>query len=287
MGGSVVSLDYQFAPIDVRIEGHPRAWVAGVEAMGLWLWGMVHARQHATLGRLSRAAVMGAWGGKRNGVLVERLVDSGLWVVCEGGWEIHNFELKAGGRSKSTDRVKRHRDRVKRESVVSVTAAETVSGVSVTRSNETFGSMSMSVSASESDPDLASEPPSWFPTALAVIEMNVGEKLDAGEAWLRYRGHRSKKRESISQHDAEYWLTTVMVKENRAAREEAHRRTERDVARDAGFKAERAALLPKAPKAENSTKLFKEREQWARDAGAPDPEAQARLNKLLGKVGSS
>lgn len=127
------------------------------------------------------------------------------------------------------------------------------------------------------------ERPPWFDQAIEVIAMNTGVTLAPGEAWLRYDGHRAGKGIAPTVRDAQYWLTTVMVPEQR----EVKRRESRDVARDAGFKAERAALLPKAPKPENSTKLFKEREQWARDAGAPDPEAQARLNKLLGKVGSS
>ena len=41
-----------------------------------------------------------------------------------------------------------------------------------------------------------------------------------------------------------------------------------------------------APKPQDSRKTFQERDAWVTEAGAPDPEAQARLNKLLGKVGT-
>jgi hypothetical protein len=213
--GIDVSLDFEFAPIDVRIEGHPKAWRAGPEAMGLWLWGMVHARQHKTGGVLDRASVLGAWGGKRNAALAKKLEAAGLWIVRDdGGWDIHNFDSKTAGRSKSTERVKRFRERSR--------------NVSETRSTETSASLSVSVSSSVSSPDLASTPPTWFPTALDVIEMQTGERLPAGEAWLRYSGHRAGTDKVMSQPDAQYWLTTVMVREAKAAREEASRRGERD-----------------------------------------------------------
>lgn len=140
-----MTLKYQFQPIDVKIEGHPKAWASGVEAMGLWLWGMVHARAHRTGGRLERPAVLGAWGGKRNIMLAKRLVDSGLWVAqADGAWLIWNYEEKSAGNSnasKSTPRVKRFRERERN-------AGETLSE---TPFHETSASMSMSSSVSLSD----------------------------------------------------------------------------------------------------------------------------------------
>lgn len=93
-------LGYEFAPIDVSITTHPKAYAAGVEAMGLWLWGVAFAKQHNTGGRLPRAVVLAAWGGKRNAVLAKRLVDAGLWILRDDGdWDIHNYAKKGPERA--------------------------------------------------------------------------------------------------------------------------------------------------------------------------------------------
>ncbi len=84
-----------FAGIDVNIVTHEKALSAGVEAMGLWLWGMCQSQIQATNGRLARVAVLTAMGGRRNVVLAKRLVDSGLWIANEdGSWSIWNYEKK-------------------------------------------------------------------------------------------------------------------------------------------------------------------------------------------------
>jgi hypothetical protein len=113
-----MSLGYEFAPIDVTILTHPRAFAAGVDAMGLWLWGMAFAKWQRTSGRLHRVAVLAAWGGKRNIMLAKRLVESGLWIARDDGdWEIHNFEKKGPGSAfnstSSTERMRRLRERRK------------------------------------------------------------------------------------------------------------------------------------------------------------------------------
>ncbi len=83
-----------FAGIDVNIITHEKALAAGVEAMGLWLWGMCYAQSHQTNGRLARIAVLTAMAGKRNASLAQRLVDAGLWLVDESGWRIWNYDKK-------------------------------------------------------------------------------------------------------------------------------------------------------------------------------------------------
>jgi hypothetical protein len=84
-----------FAGIDVNIITHEKALLAGVEAMGLWMWGMCYAQTHGTDGRLPRVAVLAAFMGKRNIMLAGRLVASGLWVANEdGSWSIWNYEKK-------------------------------------------------------------------------------------------------------------------------------------------------------------------------------------------------
>lgn len=209
-----MSLGYEFAPIDVRIEGHPKAWRAGPEAMGLWLWGMVHARAHKTGGRLSRVAVLGAWGGKRNVMLAKRLADCGLWVLRDDGdWDVFNFEEKGpGGRADgepmtSTERVKAFRKR-KRET------GETRFG---------NGSPSVSVSSSVSVSDLSSGSdagamPEWFAGSCDAAAMALGGAVDDRPArWAEYASSRDRKTWAKNHGDAVGWLTTVLRSERRSA----------------------------------------------------------------------
>lgn len=84
-----------FAGIDVNIITHPKAGDAGIEAMGLWMWGMCYAQLHATDGALPRKFVLGALHGRRNIMLAARLVAARLWTANEdGSWQIYNYGLK-------------------------------------------------------------------------------------------------------------------------------------------------------------------------------------------------
>lgn len=153
-----MSLDYEFAPIDVSIMTHPKACAAGPEAMGLWLWGQTYAKHHGTDGRLHRAAVLAAWGGRRNIMLAKRLEDAGLWLAREDGdWDIYNFGRKSPGMRtrgsepprSSTDRVRLHRSKKKAEVVQDEThVTETETGE--TRFGNGNGSPSPSPSPSPS-----------------------------------------------------------------------------------------------------------------------------------------
>jgi hypothetical protein len=175
-----VGLDYQFSPIDVNITTHPKAFAAGVEAMGLWLWGMTHARQHRTGGRLHRAAVLGAWGGRRNVMLAKRLVEAGLWVQRDDGdWDIWNFERKAEGTSSSKDRMRRLRASKKRDGV---TPSDANSDVTC----DAQCSMSISTSISSS-PDLASPSPEPVTGVRLKPERVLGLDGEGGAAWQAWR----------------------------------------------------------------------------------------------------
>lgn len=207
-----MALDYEFAPIDVSIATHPKAFKAGVEAMGLWLWGQVHAKEHRTGGRLTRAAVFGAWGGRRNVVLAQRLVTAGLWILRDDGdWDIHNFDKKGPGqrkasRSSSADRMARKRERD--ASPASVTSSQSdASQVTVTST-----SVSSSVSNS-SDPDLASPPDWWVGSCDAAAMAAMGECNDRLARWVEYVGSRHRKRWAIGHVDAVTWLTAVLRSE--------------------------------------------------------------------------
>lgn len=229
-----MTLGYEFAPIDVSIMTHPKAFAAGVEAMGLWLWGMAYAKQHRTDGRLHRAAVLGAWGGRRNVILAKKLVEAGLWTARDDGdWDVHNFEKKSSRSSSSAERMRRLRDK-RRESDAPSDADVTSPTVTSDASPVTVCSTSPSTSVS-SDLDqggAGGSPPEWFVGVIDTVTMGTGETLSAGEVWLRYRGHRHSVGKPMNRPDAEYWVTSVVVPEVR----ETRRRAARDRERDAKFK---------------------------------------------------
>ena len=238
-----MSLDYEFAPIDVDIITHPR--VADIDksirsaAFGLWVWGQCYARLHKTGGFLKRSAVLVALavGEAVNMKLAGALHACGLWVERPdfSGWDIHNFERKAGGRSPGAERTARYRS--KRQSSPpppSHEASHVTSPVTplVTTSDVTgvtSASYSPSFSSSESSSGERERGlrPEWFDEVLSTIEMTCEPIADPGAAWLRYRGHRAKKREPMGREDAEYWLTTVVVAEQRKERELARERKDR------------------------------------------------------------
>jgi hypothetical protein len=244
-----MGLDYEFAPIDVDIISHPKAFMAGVEAMGMWLWGQAHCKLHNTGGRISRAAALAAWGGRRNVMLIKKLVGAGLWVAREDGdWDVWNHDRKTPGGSSSADRMRKLRAKRRDEAdVTGDTLSDTQSDV--TKRHRCSPSPSVSLSASDLPP-IASvteagavvEPPAWFVTAIEVIAMNTGVALPACEAWLRYEGHRAGKGIEPTAKDAQYWLTTVMVPEAR----EVTRRASRDADRDAKFASRGPLVQPVA-----------------------------------------
>lgn len=200
-----MSLGYEFAPIDVSITTHPKAFAAGVEAMGLWLWGMAYAKQHRTGGHLHRAAVLGAWGGKRNIMLAKKLVEAGLWIAREDGdWNIHNFERKSAGRRKpsespgsSTPRVKKHREKQRlAANETDVTDGETVETDPVAG---VFPSTSPSISVSSGSDQggaggrraLAADEPLTDSLRAAFDALTLtGPPLDADDVWQGFVSHR-------------------------------------------------------------------------------------------------
>lgn len=242
-----MSIDYRFVPIDLDITTHPKACAAGPEAMGLWLWGMAFAKLHATHGKLPRHAVLAAWGGRRNVVLAKKLVDSGLWSRLENGdWEIWNFSKKQASSTSSAERMRRLRERQKSvTSTVTCDVTRDASNVTCDANDVTekrhMCSISPSISFSEEiqesetgERDRAT-PPDWFEAVLGTVGMTVEPIADPGAAWLRYRGHRAKKHEPMSVADAEYWITTVIVKEQREERERRRRADDRDRENKARF----------------------------------------------------
>lgn len=77
------------------------------------------------------------------------------------------------------------------------------------------------------------EPPEWWDTTCATVEMATGETFNRAAAWLRYSGHRGDKGKRITKADAQQFLVSVDAKERRQERERervtrdlAHRRDE-------------------------------------------------------------
>lgn len=189
-------LDYEFAPIDVAILAHPKACAAGPEAMGLWLWGQAYAKWLKTDGRIHRAPMLVAWGGKRNIMLARKLVEVGLWIAREDGdWDVYNYETKTPARASSAERMRKLRERKKAEvSANDVTPSDvtvTPSDVTVTRHalRECSPSPSISVT-SVSDQGGAGGRPAWVDGAFDSAEMSTGEKFDRGTVWFTYANAR-------------------------------------------------------------------------------------------------
>ncbi len=82
------------ARIDLVIMGHRRAYEAGPEAMGLWLFAVGYAREQETDGVVPAAILHSAWGGRRNEKLAARLVAAGLLVVVSGGYMVQKYAEK-------------------------------------------------------------------------------------------------------------------------------------------------------------------------------------------------
>jgi hypothetical protein len=219
-----MSLDYEFAPIDVSIMTHPKACAAGPEAMGLWLWGQAYAKLHRSDGRVHRAAALYAWGGKRNIMLAKRLVEAGLWLAREDGdWDIYNFDRKSPGRKTpsgappmtSTERVRKLRAEKKAQrpaDVTDVTVTETACNGNGNAGTST--STSYSVSSVSSGEGTGGGPPEWWAGSVAAAEQVVGS-IDQPEArWVEYDASRDRKRWARNHRDAVGWLTSVKRSEN-------------------------------------------------------------------------
>ena len=82
------------ARIDLVIMGHRRAYEAGPEAMGVWLFAVGYAREQETDGFVPSAILHSAWGGRSNAKLAARLVSAGLLVVVSGGYMVQKYAEK-------------------------------------------------------------------------------------------------------------------------------------------------------------------------------------------------
>lgn len=79
-----------WAKVDDRLHAHPKAAEAGLEAMGLHLLAMSFCAAYETDGHVKERFPTEK-AGERAGVLVERLVQVGLWELNGNGWRIHDW----------------------------------------------------------------------------------------------------------------------------------------------------------------------------------------------------
>lgn len=102
-----------FAGIDVNIITHEKLLAAceggDLAPFGLWMFGMCHAQLHETNGRLARAVVLSALGGRRNIMLAKKLVAAGLWIENDdGSWQVWNYGKKNQSAEEIRERKTRH-----------------------------------------------------------------------------------------------------------------------------------------------------------------------------------
>ncbi len=282
-----------------HIIDHERFLQAGALARDLYEWGMLYAGKHETDGELPMVAVCSsAWGyGTRANVkLADTLVRVGLWQRTASGylilrWAEQGNQTKkqiAEDRASARERMGKRRSASSPPAPFEASSSESCSGelqANFVRTSEnvpTSTSTSDLLSRSEEPKQIGSadpgQPPTWFGVALEVIAMGTGVSLPAVEAWLRYEGHRAGKGIAPTTKDAQYWLTSVMVPEAR----EILRRDARDKDRGEQFRRDKLGV---APKPQDSSKVFRERDAWEQNAGPPDPATALRMKKLLGGVG--
>lgn len=74
------------------LPAHPKILRAGDRGAWLYVCGLCYANEHLTDGFIPREVLMvAAPGVKAPERLAERLVQTGLWHVAEGGWVIHDY----------------------------------------------------------------------------------------------------------------------------------------------------------------------------------------------------
>lgn len=80
--------------IDDQFPSHPKVQRAGLEARALYITALCYSANHLTDGFVTQEVtpLLTAMSQISNGdVAVKRLVEVGLWEVCEGGYMIHDY----------------------------------------------------------------------------------------------------------------------------------------------------------------------------------------------------
>jgi hypothetical protein len=215
-------------------------------SMGMYLYLLVQARGEGTNGDVSETVAFASWGApiayRRK--QAEALIAVGLLV--RDGTRLH--VVKYDEHNDTLEDIESNR-LAARERMRSVRSGSRSGSLPVQRTDsERSVDVPISISYSLSDldlekipeeitsvrarPDPGGAPPDWWEAVLATLAMQTGETIAAGEAWLRYAGHRAGKGIAATREDAMYWLTTVMVPQARKDRNDAARQRERDAKYD-------------------------------------------------------
>ncbi len=203
-----------YAGIDVNIITHEKALEAGVEAFGLWAWGMCYAQLHHTDGRLPRVAVLSALAGRRNIMHAKRLVEARLWTANEdGSWSIFNYgkknqtadEIRAK-KEASADRVRRWRERRNAPGNADVTPGERVrTDPPPTPSLPPDNTTRKQEGAAPVTPPVTAEP-DWVDGSIEAVSSATGETFDRGVVWTTYQGSRESAHRPIGAADFRKFL---------------------------------------------------------------------------------
>lgn len=236
-----------YVKLRTHIVTHERFLEAGAAARDLYVWGMLYAGQLETDGAIPMVALLASpWGagGKSNIKLAQRLVDVGLWERTDKGFVVLRW-TEQGNATKAELQAAREaaRERMRRRRSPEARSPDVRANFERTHDELPVGevpSFTSTCIGSGSREGVQGERPAWFDDAVATVEMNTGQKIDVGKAWLRYEGHRTKERKPMSAADARYWLVTVDVREAERDQAEARRRDAADRSRREG--------PPQAPK---------------------------------------
>lgn len=96
-----------YFPVDDQFAFHPKAIIAGNEAIGVWARAGAWCKAHATGGFVPADTAL-AIGSKR---VVGKLVAAGLWDAVDGGYRFHDWEDQAGNYDAETERSRREHER--------------------------------------------------------------------------------------------------------------------------------------------------------------------------------
>jgi hypothetical protein len=101
--------------IDDKAWSHPKLAGLSGNAVRLWLFGLCWCNQQESDGRVP-ASMLRLFGASTK--VAAELVEAGLWLATDGGWEFHDYlnyqpsrEQLSAQRNATRDRVTRHRER--------------------------------------------------------------------------------------------------------------------------------------------------------------------------------
>lgn len=161
--------------VDDQLHSHPKARRAGLESMGLWLLAGSHCMSYLTDGFVEEWFVLSWPNGE---AMAQRLVQHGLWVEVEGGWQFHDWsefqptrESVQADRDAAAERMRRVRANKKARS-----------GEQVANVRDEFASCSASPSPS---PDLLLTDLVGLGSKRARDETDSEESAEQVEACLR------------------------------------------------------------------------------------------------------